>query len=123
MTKKEAGETAGAGKASGRRRGSGFTLLAESAGQKESADEELPRDEAGRVRIKRQYEDLLGVRVSRLAGRILNRERIDKVQEGIYFVCAACRKVCHNLDDGLVEDAQNQNNRCQACSLPIRPRS
>ena len=24
--------------------------------------------------------------------------------EGIYFICASCKKVCHNIDDGLVED-------------------
>ena len=65
--------------------------------------EELPKDEAGRRKIKRQYEELLGIRVDKLRGRILNRERINKTIEGIYYICASCRKVCHNVDDGLVE--------------------
>ena len=44
------------------------------------------------------------------AGRILNRERINKTIEGIYFICAECLKVCHSLDDGLSEDPANLNN-------------
>ena len=47
-------------------------------------------------------------------GRILNRERINKTIEGIYFICASCKKVCHNLDEGLVEDPNNVNNLCTA---------
>lgn len=70
----------------------------------------------GRRKIKRQYEDLLGIRIDKLKGRILNRERIDKALEGIYFICATCRKVCHNLDEGLVEDADNVKNVCTPCS-------
>ncbi len=49
-------------------------------------------------------------------GRILNRERIDKTVEGIYFVCAVCKKVCHNLDEGLVEDPDNVKNMCDPCA-------
>lgn len=82
------------------------------------ADEEgdLPRDEAGRRKIKRQYEDLLGIRVEKLKGRILNRERINKTIEGVYFICAECKKVCHNMDEGLVEDPNNVRNVCGACA-------
>src|SRR5437016_13522236 len=82
------------------------------------ADEEgdLPKDEAGRRKIKRQYEDLLGIRIQKLRGRILNRERINKTIEGIYFICAECVKVCHNVDDGLTEDPDNIRNLCGACS-------
>ena len=84
----------------------------------EEADEDadLPKDEAGRRKIKRQYTDLLGIRIEKLRGRILNRERINKTIEGIYFICADCLKVCHSLDDGLTEDANNQQNLCGACS-------
>ena len=80
-------------------------------------DEEgdLPKDEAGRRKIKRQYEDLLGIRVQKLKGRILNRERINKTIEGVYFICAECKKVCHNMDEGLVEDPENIRNLCGAC--------
>jgi hypothetical protein len=80
-------------------------------------DEEgdLPKDEAGRRKIKRQYEDLLGIRVEKLKGRILNRERINKTIEGVYFICAECKKVCHNMDEGLVEDPENLRNLCGAC--------
>jgi hypothetical protein len=77
---------------------------------------DLPKDEAGRRKIKRQYEDLLGIRVEKLKGRILNRERINKTIEGVYFICAACKKVCHNMDEGLVEDPGNVNNICGACA-------
>ncbi len=82
------------------------------------AEEEgdLPRDEAGRRKIKRQYEDLLGIRVEKLKGRILNRERINKTIEGVYFICAECKKVCHNMDEGLVEDPENVRNVCAACA-------
>lgn len=83
-------------------------------GAEEEGD--LPKDEAGRRKIKKQYEDLLGIRVQKLKGRILNRERINKTIEGVYFICAACHKVCHNMDEGLVEDPDNANNLCGACS-------
>ncbi|HJY80831.1 MAG TPA: hypothetical protein VKK81_07080 [Candidatus Binatia bacterium] len=82
----------------------------------ESAEEELPRDEAGRRKIKKRYEELLGIRIEKLKGRVLNRERINKTIEGIYFICAECKKVCHNLDEGLVEDPDNSHNLCAACA-------
>ena len=88
----------------------------------EDTEEELPKDEAGRRKIKRQYEELLGIRVEKLRGRILNRERINKTIEGIYFICASCRKICHNLDEGLVEDPNNLNNLCHACANVKEPR-
>src|SRR5215469_7245272 len=79
-------------------------------------DADLPKDEAGRRKIKRQYLDLLGIRLEKLKGRILNRERINKTIEGIYFICAKCMKVCHSLDEGLQEDPNNTNNLCTKCS-------
>ena len=77
---------------------------------------ELPKDEAGRRKIKRQYEDLLGIRIDKLRGRILNRERINKTIEGVYFICAECKKVCHNMDEGLAEDPDNVRNVCGTCA-------
>jgi hypothetical protein len=69
--------------------------------------------------------DLLGIRIAKLKGRILNRERIDKAVEGIYFICARCEQVRHNLDEGLVEDEENVNNICVPCSkaavAPVKP--
>jgi hypothetical protein len=57
--------------------------------------------------------------------RILNRERINKTIEGVYFICIDCKKVCHNMDDGLVEDPENINNRCAPCArskgIPVPP--
>jgi len=83
----------------------------------ESGDEEeLPKDEAGRLKIKMRYEDLLGIRIEKLKGRVLNRERINKTIEGIYFICGECKKICHNLDEGLVEDPDNIHNMCEACA-------
>jgi hypothetical protein len=82
----------------------------------EGEDQDLPSDEAGRLKIKKNYEELLGIRVEKLRGRVLNREKINKTIEGIYFICAACKRICHNLDEGLVEDSQNQNNLCSACA-------
>jgi hypothetical protein len=79
-------------------------------------DADLPKDEAGRRKIKRQYQDLLGIRIEKLRGRILNRERINKTIEGIYFICSKCTKVCHSLDDGLQEDPNNVNNLCGKCA-------
>ena len=89
-----------------------FGDLAEDA--EEEAD--LPKDEAGRRKIKRQYAELLGIRIEKLKGRILNRERINKTIEGIYFICCDCLKVCHSLDDGFTEDPNNQQNLCTKCS-------
>ncbi len=79
-------------------------------------EDELPRDETGRRKIKRQYETLLGIRIEKLKGRILNRERINKTIEGVYFICVKCKKVCHNMDDGFVEDPDNVQNTCGACA-------
>ena len=81
----------------------------------EEAEEELPKDEAGRRKIKKRYEELLGIRIEKLKGRVLNRERINKTIEGIYFICVACKKICHNLDEGLIEDPDNVRNLCTAC--------
>jgi hypothetical protein len=91
------------------------------AGFGDSADEaeddsDLPKDEAGRRKIKRQYSELLGIRIEKLRGKILNRERINKTIEGIYFICAKCLKVCHSLDDGLNEDPTNERNVCNKCA-------
>lgn len=82
----------------------------------DTAEEELPKDEAGRRKIKRRYEELLGIRTEKLKGRILNRERINKTIEGIYFICLDCKKICHSLDEGLVEDPNNVSNLCAACA-------
>jgi hypothetical protein len=100
----------------------GFSIFEPEESGAEDSPEDLPKDEAGRRKIKRQYEDLLGIRIEKLRGRILNRERINKTIEGIYFICASCRKVCHNVDDGLVEDPNNLNNLCTACATAKEPR-
>jgi hypothetical protein len=92
-----------------------FSLFDDTESADADAEDDLPRDEAGRAKIKHQYIDLLGIRVQKLAGRILNRERINKTLEGIYFVCIRCKKVCHNLDEGLIEDAENKANTCIPC--------
>jgi hypothetical protein len=107
---------------SGTSKSKGFSLFEEDDHGADESQEELPKDEAGRRKIKRQYEELLGIRMEKLRGRILNRERINKTIEGIYFICASCRKVCHNVDDGLVEDPNNLNNLCTACSTAKEPR-
>lgn len=83
----------------------------------EETDEQgLPSDEAGRLKVKKNYGELLGIRVEKLRGRVLNREKINKNIDGIYFVCAQCKKICHNLDEGLVEDPQTQLNLCSVCA-------
>src|SRR4029450_9394240 len=102
--------------------GKGGLLFEGEDHQADDDQEELPKDEAGRRKIKRQYEELLGIRVEKPGGRILDRERINKTIEGIYFICASCRRVCHNVDDGLVEDPNNINNLCTACSTAKEPR-
>ena len=107
---------------SGSGKSKSFSMFEEEEHAADDTEEELPKDEAGRRKIKRQYEDLLGIRIEKLKGRILNRERINKTIEGIYFICASCRKVCHNIDDGLVEDPNNVNNLCSACTTAKEPR-
>jgi hypothetical protein len=91
----------------------GFT---EDANHEGAEDQDLPSDEAGRLKIKKNYEELLGVRIEKLKGRVLNREKINKSIEGIYFICFECKRVCHNLDERLVEDPENQMNFCGACA-------
>src|SRR5512140_3863849 len=93
-----------------------FSLFDESEAVDADAEDDLPKDEVGRAKIKQQYVELLGIRVQKLAGRILNRERINKTVEGVYFICAQCKRVCHNLDEGLVEDETNVRNLCSVCS-------
>jgi hypothetical protein len=100
------------GKASKKDKYGSFDDLSDEAEE----DADLPKDEAGRRKIKRQYTDLLGIRIEKLRGRILNRERINKTIEGIYYICFDCLKVCHSLDDGLTEDTNNQQNLCANCS-------
>ncbi|MEO8605767.1 MAG: hypothetical protein ABI629_24575 [bacterium] len=94
----------------------GYSMLEANEGADGQEDSDLPKDEAGRRKIKRQYETLLGIRIDKLKGRILNRERINKTIEGVYFICAECKKVCHNMDDGLVEDPGNAYNLCGNCA-------
>ncbi len=103
----------------------GFRLFDAAPKTDLDGEDELPKDEAGRAKIKQQYIELLGIRVNKLVGQILNRERINKTLEGIYFICARCQRVCHNLDDGLVEDEDNKNNRCVACdkAMKAKPRA
>lgn len=93
----------------------GARIFEDVTGAEVEEEGDLPKDEAGRRKIKRQYEELLGIRVEKLKGRILNRERINKTIEGVYFICAACKKVCHNMDEGLVEDPENVHNVCGTC--------
>ena len=109
-------------KSGGGSKSKGFSIFDAEESASDEGQEELPKDEAGRRKIKRQYEELLGIRIEKLRGRILNRERINKTIEGIYFICASCRKVCHNVDDGLVEDPNNLNNLCTACATAKEPR-
>ena len=100
----------------------GYSVLDADDRAETQEDSDLPKDEAGRRKIKRQYEELLGIRIEKLKGRILNRERINKTIEGIYFICASCKKICHNIDDGLVEDPNNVNNLCTPCATAKEPR-
>ncbi len=113
--KKTTARKAGKPKA-GRKSKKSSSVLSGDDGQGEDGD--LPKDETGRRKIKRQYETLLGIRIEKLKGRILNRERINKTIEGVYFICLKCKKVCHNMDDGLVEDPDNVENMCGNCSKP-----
>src|SRR2546423_15478502 len=100
---------------SGSGKSKAFSIFDGDENHAEDGQEDLPKDEAGRRKIKRQYQELLGIRIEKLKGRILNRERINKTIDGIYFICAKCLKVCHSLDDGLIEDPSNQNNQCGKC--------
>lgn len=104
-------------KAAGKGRKSSSVLSNDDA---QSEDSDLPKDETGRRKIKRQYETLLGIRIEKLKGRILNRERINKTIEGVYFICSRCKTVCHNVDDGLVEDPDNVDNMCGNCAKTKR---
>ena len=82
----------------------------------ESEDDDLPSDEAGRRKIKKNYEELLGIRIEKLKGRVLNREKINKSIDGLYFICFECKKICHNLDEGWVEESVSLNNYCGSCA-------
>ena len=79
-------------------------------------DQGLPSDEVGRMKVKKHYEELLGIRLEKLKGQMLNREKISKSIEGVYFICAECKRVCHNLDEGLVQDLKKQVIFCKECA-------
>lgn len=82
----------------------------------EPEDQGLPSDEAGRMKVKKHYAELLGIRIEKLKGQMLNREKISKSIEGVYFICAECKRVCHNLDEGLVQDLKKQVLFCKECA-------
>lgn len=84
-------------------------------GTDEVEEQDLPGDAAGRLKIKRQYEELLGIRIEKLKGRVLNREKINKTIEGIYYICLECKKICHNLDEGLIQDPETHICYCENC--------
>ena len=84
--------------------------------QDEAEEQGLASDEAGRLKIKKNYEELLGIRVEKLKGRVLNREKINKSIDGLYFICFECKRICHNLDEGWVEEAGTTNNYCGTCA-------
>jgi len=86
------------------------------ASAEDADDEDLPSDEAGRRKVKKNYEELLGIRIEKLRGRVLNREKLNKSIDGLYYICFECKKICHNLDDGWVEEAATQNNFCGVCA-------
>ncbi|MDP6180223.1 MAG: hypothetical protein QGG48_10060 [Desulfatiglandales bacterium] len=86
----------------------------------ESDNQSLPSDKAGRRKIKRNYKELLGIRLNKLRGQVLNREKINKSTEGIYYICAECKNVCHNLDEGLFRDESVKINFCDACTKSKR---
>jgi hypothetical protein len=84
--------------------------------QEDAEEQGLASDEAGRLKIKKNYEELLGIRVEKLKGRVLNREKINKSVDGVYYICYSCKRISHNLDEGLVEDPISQLNYCAACA-------
>ena len=47
---------------------------------------------------------------------MLNREKINKSIDGLYFICFECKKICHNLDDGWMEETVTLNNFCGPCA-------
>ncbi len=79
-------------------------------------DQDLPSDEAGRMKVEKHYEELLGIRLEKLKGQMLNREKISKSIGGVYVICAECKRVCHNLDEGLVQDLKKQVIFCKECA-------
>src|SRR4030095_8305770 len=103
-------------KSAGRPKKNGSNNYSDDAGHDEAEDEDLPSDEAGRRKIKKNYEELLGIRVEKLRGRVLNREKINKSIDGLYFICYARKKICHNLDEGWMEEAGTLNNFCGSCA-------
>ena len=46
---------------------------------------------------------------------VLNREKINKTIEGIYYICVECKKICHNLDEGLIQDPESHVCYCRNC--------
>ncbi len=97
-------------------RGTKLKARSKGAGNTDEVEEQdLPGDATGRLKIKRQYEELLGIRVEKLKGRVLNREKINKTIEGIYYICLDCKRICHNLDEGLIQDSETQICYCGNC--------
>ncbi len=89
----------------------------------ESEDEDLPSDEAGRRKIKKNYEELLGIRIEKLRGRVLNREKINKSIDGLYFICFECKKICHNYAQQLLRRLRQSEGHPQqrGLNLDLKP--
>ena len=49
----------------------GFNLLEDEEQHGDDGQEDLPKDEAGRRKIKRQYEELLGIRIDKSAREVV----------------------------------------------------
>src|SRR5439155_603184 len=54
---------------SGTGKSKAFSIFDGDENHTEDGQEDLPKDEAGRRKIKRQYEELLGIRIEKLGGR------------------------------------------------------
>lgn len=65
-------------------------------------------DTAHCAQVKGDYNYILEDRVSNFAGRILNEQL-----GGIYFVCAGCLEVRHDLCDGRVVNGANRCDKCK----------
>ena len=82
----------------------------------ESEDEDLPSDEAGRRKIKKNYEELLGIRIDKLRGRVLNREKINKSIDGFTLSASNARKSATTSMKAGWKKPVTLNNFCGPCA-------
>ena len=79
-------------------------------------DADLPKDEAGRRKIKRQYGELLGIRIEKLRGQNSESRAHQQDDRGHLLHLRVVHEGLPLTRRRLHRRSRNQNNMCAACT-------